>query len=163
MNPKEYGFVLSIDQASNVAGVSLWFSGGLIATTTLLSARPSDPFSRRVQDQVAQLTTFLETHTPPETLIDRVIFEGVRARLVICVVGAFMTCPRIDAKLSEKANFVESSSWKNYARARGATGPFSEIKGVKALTEIGWDMVKHPVVSDDIADSILMYSCWASK
>jgi len=163
MKNKERGYVLSIDQASNVAGVSLWYDGELRATTELLSASPKDPFARRVQGQLHQLTAFLDLHVPAEIMIDTVIFEGVRARIVICVVGAFMCCPRIDSKLVEKANFVESSSWKTWAKERGATGSHKLIKGVKALTEAGWDGDKYPITSDDIADSVLMYMTWRDK
>lgn len=163
MKNKERGFILSIDQASNVAGVSLWYDGELRATTELLSASPKDPFARRVQGQLHQLTVFLDLHVPADIMIDTVIFEGVRARAVICVVGAFMCCPRIDSKLVDRVNFVESSSWKTWAKERGATGPHKLIKGVKALREAGWDFTKYPIESCDIADSILMYLTWRSK
>jgi len=163
MKPKEAGYILSIDQASNIAGVSLWYDGHLRATTTLLSKSEKDPFSKRVQGQLVQLTAFLDCHLPPDLNIDKVIFEGVRMRVVIAVIGAFMCCPRIDAKLVEKANFVESSTWKTWAKARGATGDFRLIKGVKALTEAGWDGAKYPITSDDIADSIMMYFAWRDR
>lgn len=160
MKPKEAGFVLAIDQASNCAGVSLWFCGELRATTTLNSQSPTDPFARRIQTQLEQLTAFLNTELPPDVQIEKVVFEGVRPRLILATVGAFMCCPRISAKLDESRSFVGSSSWKSWAKMRGATGPFKEIKGVKALQETGWDFTKYPIESDDIADSILIYSCW---
>tara|TARA_R110000868_G_scaffold375983_3_gene640690 strand:- start:142 stop:636 length:495 start_codon:yes stop_codon:yes gene_type:complete len=163
VKPKELGYVLSVDQASNCAGVSLWLDGTLQASTTLNSKSASDPFSRRIQFQLEQLNSFIDLHVPADVILDKVIFEGVRSRLVTCVVGAFLCCPRIDAKISEQKNFVESSSWKNWARARGAVGDFKIIKGVKALRECGWDMIKYPVTSDDIADSILMYLCWKDR
>lgn len=160
---KERGFVLAIDQASNAAGVSLWLDGTLTATTVLLSKDKSDPFSRRIQYQLEQLNVFIDAHVPADIILDKVLFEGVRSRLVVCVVGAFLCCPRIDAKISEKGNFVESSSWKNWARARGAQGAFKDIKGVKALRECGWDFNKHPITSDDTADSIFIYLCWRDR
>jgi hypothetical protein len=163
VKPKEQGYVLSIDQASNAAGVSLWLDGALIATTVLTSKSAGDPFSRRIQGQLDQLNEFIDTHVPVDIIITKVIFEGVRSRLVMIVAGAFLTCPRIDAKISEKHNFIESSSWKNYARARGATGTFKDIKGVKALRECGWDFEKYPITSDDVSDSILMYKTWATR
>jgi hypothetical protein len=163
MKPHEAGYVLSVDQASNAAGVSLWLDGSLIATTVLTSKSAGDPFSRRIQGQLDQLNVFIDQYVPADIIITKVIFEGVRSRLVMIVAGAFLTCPRIDAKISEKHNFIESSSWKNYARARGATGTFKDIKGVKALRECGWDFVKYPIVSDDVADSVLMYLTWKTR
>ncbi len=163
MKPKEMGFVLSIDQASNAAGVSLWLDGELQATTVLVSKDKNDPFSRRIQYQLEQLNTFIDLHVPADVVLDKVLFEGVRSRLVNIVIGAFLCCPRIDAKISEKKNFIESSSWKNWARARGAQGPFTEIKGVKSLRECGWDLVKYPVTSDDVADSIFIYMTWRDR
>lgn len=163
MKPKESGYVLSIDQASNAAGVSLWLDGALIATTVLVSKSAGDPFSRRIQGQLDQLNVFIDLHVPADIILEKVIFEGVRSRLVMIVAGAFLTCPRIDAKISEKHNFIESSSWKNWARARGSKGTFKDIKGVKALQECGWDFVKFPVASDDVADSILMYLTWSTR
>lgn len=163
MKPKEFGYVLSVDQASNLAGVSLWHNGELKATTVLKSRSPDDPFSRRLQTQVPQLTAFLDTHVPKEYQIEKVVFEGVRSRLIVAVVGAFLTCPRIHARVSEKANFVESSSWKKWASRNGATGKISEIKGVKALTETGFDCVGKGIVSDDVADAILIYYAWRDR
>lgn len=163
MRPKERGYILSVDQASNVAGVSLWYDGDLVATTELVSVSAKDPFARRVQGQLAQLTAFLDLHLPSGVQIDTAVFEGVRMRVVIAVIGAFLCCPRIDSKLNEKHDFVESSIWKTWAKMRGATGPHKLIKGVKALTEAGWDVVKHPVTSDDIADSILIYCAWRDR
>jgi hypothetical protein len=160
---KERGYVLSVDQASNVAGVSLWYDGTLQATTTLVSKRAGDPFSRRIQYQLEQLNTFIDVHVPADIILDKVIFEGVRSRLVMIVAGAFLTCPRIDAKITESYNFVESSSWKNWARARGAKGDFKSIKGVPALQQCGWDFDKYPITSEDVADSILMYLCWKDR
>ncbi len=158
MKAKEAGYVLVIDQASNAAGVSLWRDGNLVATTVLASKSPTDPFSRRVQHQVPQLTDFLDQHLPAHTLIEKVLFEGVKARLVMIVVGSFLVCPRISAKMHEKFSFVGSGTWKRWARDHGATGPVREIKGKKSLTETGFDTAA--IDSDDICDSILMYFAW---
>lgn len=163
MRPKEAGYILSVDQASNIAGVSLWYNGDLKATTTLVSKSSNDPFSRRIQYQLEQLTAFLDAQLPADTVIEKVIFEGVRSRLVIIVVGAFLCCPRISAKLHDKANFIESMSWKRWAQLRGAQGPMKDIKGVKALREAGWDFDKYPVDSDDIADSLFIYLTWRDR
>lgn len=163
MKAKEAGYVLSIDQASNAAGVSLWLNGQLIATTVLRSKKPTDPFSRRVQFQLEQLTQFLGEHLPAHVNIEKVIFEGVKARLVLIVIGSFLCCPRISAKMHEKASFVYSSSWKQWARNHGATGPVADIKGVKSLAETGFDMETHHIVSEDISDSILMYLSWRDR
>lgn len=160
---KEQGWVLVIDQASNQAGVSLWYNGQLKATTVLESKKASDAFSRRIQHQVPQLTAFLDAHLPKEALVYNVIFEGVRARLVLITVGAFLTCPRLHVKLSPKASFVESASWKKWAQRRGATGPIKDIKGVKALREVGFPVDSYGITSDDVADSILIYLTWRER
>lgn len=158
---KEQGYVLVVDQASNAAGVSLWYNGRLIATTVLESNSAKDPISRRLQDQIPQLDSFLAKHLPDAARITKIVFEGVRARLVLVTVGAFLTCPRIHAKLSPKASFVESTSWKKWAREHGATEErLKDVKGVKALRETGFPVEEHGITSDDVADSVLMYLTW---
>ena len=147
MKPRELGYVLAIDQASNAAGVSLWKDGQLISTTLLVSRSSKDTFAQRIQCQLQQLTDYLNKELPKGVQIEKIVFEGVRSRLVTVVVGAFMCCPRISAGLHNRANFVESVSWKKWAQLRGAKGPFKEIKGVKALIETGWDMEKYPKLS----------------
>lgn len=163
MKSKEAGYVLSIDQASNAAGVSLWLNGNLIATTVLRSRKPTDPFSRRVQYQLEQLTDFLNEHLPPGLDVQKVLFEGVKSRLVLIVIGSFLCCPRIHAKMSESASFIYSSSWKQWAKKNGAAGPTADIKGCRSLAETGFDMVTHHIVSDDISDSVMIYKCWAAR
>ena len=160
---KEQGWVLVIDQASNVAGVSLLLNGELRGTTELRSRASTDTFSRRLQTQLPQLTAFLDAHLPHDASVTKIVFEGVRARLVLITVGAFLCCPRINAKMCQRASFIESTSWKKWAQMRGAVGPLKDIKGVKALRESGWDMVKYPVTSDDIADSLLIYQTWRDR
>ena len=161
---KELGWVLSIDQASNQAGVSLWKSGQLVAVTVLKSRSKNDKMSRRLQDQVPQLTAFLDQHLPENETIKTLLFEGVRARLVLITVGAFLTCPRLNASLSARGNFVESRQWKSWARMHGAhSQPFSEIKGVTALREIRELSEYHWIDQEDIADSVLIYKCWAGR
>ena len=150
---------LAIDQASNSAGCSLWNDKQLIATTVLVSRSPKDTFSKRLQYQVPQLTEFLRG----KPQVDHVLFEGVRARLVLITVGAFLTCPLLDVKLSEKTSFVGSSTWKHWASQRGATGKVKDVKGVKALREIGFPVDYHRITSDDIADSVLQFLAWREK
>lgn len=164
MTPKEQGLVLSIDQASNAAGVSLWQNGELLATMVLKAAKATDPMSARLRQQVEQLTVFLSKHVGDGGMITKILFEGVRARLVMTTVGAFLTCPLINAKVHPTASFVESFAWKKYARDRGATeASFKDIKGVKALRDIGFDVDGFGIESDDEADSVLIYLTWASK
>ncbi len=158
---KEQGYVLCIDQASNAAGVSLWYNGLLKDTTVLRSSSEKDPISQRLQDQLPQLDAFLNVNLPKSARVTKIVFEGVRARLVLVTVGAFLTCPRIHAKLSPKASFVESSSWKKWARRHGALEEkVKDIKGVKALREVGFPVDEFDICSDDVADSILMYLTW---
>lgn len=163
MKDKERGFVLSIDQASNAAGASLWFDGVLQAWTVLNSKSKLDTFSARMQAIVAQLDEWLNIMLTRDQIINQILFEGVRSRLVLCTVGAFCTIPKIQAHVKVPANFIESTSWKVYARDRGATGKLAEIKGVRALREIGFPLDKYPIVSDDVADSCLIYLKWASQ
>lgn len=160
---KELGHVLVLDQASNLAGCSLWHNGNLIAHTVLRSHSATELFSRRVQYQVTQLDDFLDRYLPKHACISSILFEGVRARLVLCTVGAFLTSKRIACKMHQKTSFVESSAWKQYAKKHGATGPFKLIKGMKALREIGFDVDKYGISSEDTADSVLMYLTWREQ
>lgn len=163
MKPAEAGWILSIDQASNTAGVSLWRDGHLKAHTVLRSNASTDSFAKRLQTQVPQLTSFLNAHLPPKIKITKILFEGMKARLVLCTIGAFLTCDRLDTKLHATHSFVESSSWKKWAQSHGATGPFKEIKGVKALRETGYPVDSLGISSDDTADSILIYLTWRAR
>lgn len=157
------GWILSIDQASNAAGVSLWKDGTLVDTTVLVSSSSSHSYSKRVQFQVPQLTAFLARHLKPNENVTKILFEGVRSVLVQMAAGAFMMCPLIDAKLSPSDSFVHTSSWKMYAKQRGATGPLKDIKGIKALLEIGFPVEVLSKQSDDIGDSVLIYLSWVNK
>lgn len=163
MLPKERGWTLSIDQASNAAGVVLWYDGRLVAHTCLHSNKSSDNISVRLRTIVEGLTAFLGTHISPEDRICRVLFEGVKSNIVLLTVGAFLTCPRIYAKISPKDSFVYSSSWKKWAQKRGALGPLKEIKGVRALREIGFPVDEYRIMSDDTADAILIYLTWRER
>lgn len=160
MKPKEQGYVLSIDQASKIAGVSLWYSGDLLATTEL-KVSGTEKYSIRVQQQAKQLEAFLDLWVPLPFDIEKIVFENVRMKLVVITAGAFLTCPRIKARIHESESFIPSMSWKKWAKDRGATGPFKDIKGVKALYESGWTGVD--ITSDDIADSCLIYMTWRDK
>lgn len=163
MKTKEQGFVLSIDQASNNAGASLWYNGELKHWVLLSANSPKDPYSLRLQTQAEALDVWLHSVLPDGTVIKQILFEGVRRRLVLCTVGAFCISPKIQAVVHDKKNFVESTSWKKYAQLRGATGLLGEVKGVKALREIGFPLDRYPITSDDIADSILIYLTWKER
>lgn len=164
MKPKEQGYVLSIDQASNAAGVTLWHNGNLASWVLLSSENERDPFPKRMAAMVEQLQQWLDIVLIDGQQIDTVLFEGVRLRLVTCTVGAFCSPTQLrNCHVKEKSSFIESSSWKSYARKQGATGAVKDIKGVKALSEIGFPLDQYPIKSDDIADSVLIYLTWASK
>lgn len=155
---------LSVDQASNQAGVSLWSpTSDLLACTVLQSESPKDPFSKRVTDQVEQLNTFLEEHLADGEEITHVLFEGVRSRLVLVTVGAYMTCPYLMAGLSPQHSFVESRTWKAWAKRHGAKAFISEIKGIQSLLETGFNMPPGMPLTEDIADSIMMYLAWKER
>lgn len=161
--PKELGYIVSIDQASNAAGVSLWKDGHFMGAEVLTSNSPADSLGKRLSAQVSKLETFLHDLLPSGAEVKVVLFEGVRSRLVLTTVGAFVTCSFLrGCKIHPRHSFIESASWKNWARKHGATAErTADIKGVKALEDIGWN--EQRIMSDDIADSILMYLCWRDK
>lgn len=152
-------YVLSIDPASNLCGVSLWKNGSYYTSTVLKSRNSRDPFSIRMQTICTDLATFLDLHIKDEK-IETVVSESVRSRLVSLCLGSIIVSPYIVANIKPNETFIVPSQWKAYCKRHGATGPTKDIKGVKALIEIGWDMKKHPVMSQDEADSILIYLTW---
>lgn len=158
---KESGWVLSVDPASNKCGVSLWKNGIYIDSCLLSSISSSDPISRRMQDILLQFEIFLAGNMAAGDEINTIVTEGVRSRIVGVCIGSFLVCKTIQANLYSKGSFVEPQQWKKWAKMRGASGDV--IKGVKALSEAGWDMKKFPVESDDVADSILIYLCWRDR
>lgn len=162
---KERGYILAVDQATNTAGVTLWKNGRVQAGAVISSLGKSIPFSKRMQNQLVQLNEFMDEHLPFDKELSNIIFEGVRSRLVLVVVGAFCTCPTITVDVSAKKNFVETPSWKSWARKHGALEPvFGKIKGVKALTETGFfSTTNFRTDSDDVADSILIYLTWRDR
>lgn len=162
MIAKERGWVLSIDEASNVAGAALWYDGALVASSPLRGGKPTDPISRRLRAIVGELNAFLEPHLRGD-LVKQVIFEGVQARMVMLTVGAFLTSPFIDARLSPTKDFVQSSSWKHWASKRGAKGPTKDIKGVRSLREVGFDVDGYGITSDDVADAVFLFCVWREK
>lgn len=158
--PKEQDYVLSIDQASNAAGVSLWRNGQRLATATLRSAKSSDPFGKRLATQMRALEAWLDQLRIEK--IQHVVFEGVRSRLVLVTVGAFCAARQLQScRLHPKHSFVESTSWKRWAQKRGARGPLKDIKGVQALIDIGYPV--EGINTDDEADSILQYLTWRDR
>lgn len=152
-------FVLSIDQASNCAGVSLWGhdeQDTLIAFTELLSNSSKDPLPVRLVTQREQLRAFLQFYS--EYPVDHVVCESVKSKMVMVVIGALLAIPEIKCKVTP-ADWVPSLSWKKWARDRGASGPFHDIKGMKALRECTYGET-YLFDSDDIADSVLIYKTW---
>ncbi len=163
---KEAGFVLSIDQASNIAGISLWKDGLFIRGTELKSANKKDSFGARLVKQIDDLDVFLDQILDPNEEIKVVLFEGVRSRLVLCTVGAFCCSKWLqNCKVNPRHNFIESSRWKRYCKARGVERDpeVDTIKGLHALRQLGWDFDSYPIESNDIADSVIMYKAWAES
>lgn len=165
LSNKEQGYILCVDQATNTAGITLWLNGEVIAGTALEATSKNDPFSVKMRSHLVQLTDFLNANLPSEISLNRILFEGVRSRLCMVVVGAYCACPRITAKLHPTATFIETPQWKSWARKHGALEPeFGKIKGVKALTETGFfNTTNFRTDSDDIADSILIYLTWRDR
>lgn len=158
MNAHLLGYTLFIDQASNAAGVALTLDGELLGTETIRSLRSTDVISARLQHQIPLLTDFINKYVPRHRDINRVVFEGVRARLVLISVGAFLMCPRIKARLSPTDSFVETGSWKNWAKKQGATGKTKDIKGLRSLREIRPELFnRYKIKTDDEADSVMMW------
>ena len=152
--------ILSIDQASNKAGCSLWSKAGqLHATAALTYGNPADPYSRRLQGLAKQLESWLLT----QPTVTQIIFETTKPKLVLASVGAFLTAPSLNVKLHETASFVSPSTWKKWAQLHGATGAFKLIKGVKALRETGFDVDGYGIDSEDVADSVLIYLAWRER
>lgn len=159
---KGEGYVLSVDQASNAAGVSLWLNQHLVAHTVLKSKSSKDSFSRRVQAQAKDLCCFLDAHLPQGEVIKTVLFEGVRSRVVLTVIGSILVNERIDSVLNA-STMISPSSWKKWAQTMGATGPLKDIKGVPALRQVKFDVDGHGITSEDVSDSILIFLCWLNK
>lgn len=161
---REYlrGWILSVDPASNTCGVSLWRDGLFIAGEDLKSGSPKDPLSRRLRDVRDGLERFLDKHAPG-VIIDNVVCEGVRSRIVELCIGGLITARNVEARLHPKNSFVESPSWKRWAQLRGAKGPLKDIKGLKALVEIQWPFEKYPIHSDDVADSVMIFLAWRDR
>ncbi len=157
---KELGYVLSIDPGSNALGLALWHDGNFIASTVCQSTNARQSYSRRIQTILPQIQGFLTKYVGNET-ITCCVSEGVRSRLVQVALGAVLSDSHIDATLSPTGSFVESSSWKSWAKKHGATGPLKDIKGIKALKETGWNAVEG--MSDDEADAILIYQTWRDR
>lgn len=158
---KGSGYALSVDPASNLCGVSLWKDGTLIDTAVLASNNNRDLFSVRLQTIAFQLEQFLAKHLKEDEKVTTVVCEGVRSVLVQICIGALLGVRQIHAPISSSKSFVYATSWKKYAKDRGATGPLKDIKGVKALYEMGW--TGQEVTSDDVADSILLYLTWRDR
>lgn len=158
---------MCIDPASNQCGITLWEYSSeeyrLVASRTLNSLSSKQPFSQRLLTIRSQLDSFLEENGfSEENPITFVVCEGVRSRLVQLSLGAFLALPAVCVRLHPKHNFVEATSWKALARSRGASGPLKDIKGKKALKEIGWSS-DIEISSDDEADSVLIFLTWEAR
>ena len=157
---KEKGWILSIDQASIKAGVSLWKDGELIAFTDLNGGGKKVPMSKRLHKQRVELDTFLEQHC--KGTVSTVLFEDVKGKFVQMICGAYLTAGKICCKIG-KDHLVHTRTWKSWAQRQGALGPVRDIKGVRALREIGWDFSRWAVESDDVADSLMIYMAWRCR
>lgn len=161
---KDPGYILFIDQASNAAGVALVKDGELMATETICSTRSSDVISQRLQDQIPRLSDFLNKYVPYGEFVRNVVFEGVRSRIVLISVGAFLMCPRLKCRISPKDNFVETRTWKAWAKRQGATGPTKDVKGMRSLREVRPELFERfRIKTDDEADAVLMMYAWMER
>lgn len=159
---KGEGYVLSVDQASNSGGVSLWHNRELVGHTVLKSKHSKDSFSRRVQAQAKDLRDFLDVYLPQGETITTVLFESVKSRIIMAVIGSVLVNERIDSTLTP-ATMIPSMSWKKWAQSMGAVGPLKDIKGVPALRQVKFDVDGYGITSEDVADSALIYLTWLNK
>ncbi len=152
------GDVLSLDPGTAVSGVSLWRDGNLIATAALTSPDGyNSTVSGRLKGMVSQLEQFLVSH---DANVHIVICENPPHTLLKAVIGAMLIATRVDSMFSD-SHTVAVMSWKAWARARGAGGPFKDIKGVKALKATGFKVPQG--IGDDEADSILVYLAYRDR
>lgn len=152
------GDVLSLDPGTAVSGVSLWRDGSLVATAALKSPNGyTSTVSGRLKGIVHQLNLLLDAH---DAKVHIVICENPPHTLLKAVIGAMLVSPRVDSMFSD-AHTVAVMSWKAWARARGAGGPFKDIKGVKALKATGFPVPQG--IGDDEADSILVYLAYRDR
>jgi hypothetical protein len=158
---KGEGYVLSVDQASNAAGVSLWLNRSLVGHAVLKSKSSKDSFSRRIQAQAKDLKAFLDAYLPAGEVIRVVLFESVKSRIIMAVIGSVLVHDRIDATLTA-ATMIPSMRWKKWAQGMGATGPLKDIKGVPALREVKFDVDGHGITSEDVSDSVLIFLTWVN-
>lgn len=160
---------MCIDPASNECGVTLWYLNPekaqyeILASKTLSSLSSKQPYSQRLLTIRNQLGSFLEENGfSEESPISFVVCEGVRSRLVQVSLGAFLALSSICVRLHPQHSFIEATSWKAFARSKGATGPLKDIKGLKALEEIGWKSDVE-IKTDDEADSVLIFLTWETR
>ena len=154
----QVGDVLSLDPGTAVSGVALWRDGSLVATSALKSPNGyTATVSERLKEIVGQLDTFLTAH---DAWVQIVICENPPHTLLKAVIGAVLVSPRVNSMFSD-GHTVAVMTWKSWARAHGAGGPFKDIKGVKALKATGFPVP--PGIGDDEADSILVYLAYRDR
>lgn len=148
--------ILSIDPASRKAGISVWSGDTLIAAHALESKLPT--WTERAHEMAGQLYSVTHTYTIEQCVIELV--PKIAEPSVQIIAGALISQPHFKFDI-RRAQFVSPSSWKAYVRRKDPS--VKDPKGVKALEAIKWDFAKHPVESDDVADSILIYLAWSGK
>lgn len=154
-------YTLSVDPASRLCGVSLYRNKEYIASISLESNLKT--WSKRTADMRAQLQKFVSEHLPKGETITRAVMELVPK---ICepsiqmAGGAILSDPLYNFDISRKY-LVSPSTWKAYAKRKGSKE--KDPKGVSALRAIGFPVDKFKIISDDVADSILIFLAWAEK
>lgn len=151
---KDGRLTLSVDSGSNHMGLSLWDGIEFLRSGTVHAGKPTDPYSKRMKDIRAGFNAWLAEDGP----ITTVVSENIRLQLITIPLGIVFLHASTVAPF-KTCHAISPSSWKKWAQLHGATGKFKDIKGLKALSEVGWP---HPCHSDDEADSILIALCYFS-
>lgn len=150
------GDVLSLDPGTNLCGVALWRNGRLVASRVLKSYNTLDNVSDRLRAIADQLNDFLNLY---EAHVTCIITENPPDTLLRAAIGIILISPRVHTYFSDRFT-LGVMEWKKWAANNGATGPFKDIKGVRALGETGFAPLPE---TDDEADAIMVYLAYRDK
>ena len=159
---KQQGYVLSVDPATISCGVSLWRDGQFVASRKLCGGSLKLPLSVRMRRLFDDYEQFLVDMDVDVGEIHTIVTENVRSKFLLVTIGLFFVPFAVKAPL-KNSHFIVPGTWKKWAQGMGALGPAKDIKGLKALREIGWDFDANPVGTEDEADSVFIYKAWAAK
>lgn len=154
-------YTASIDPASRLCGASLFDGLTLIGGQCLTSSQKT--WSARAAEMRAQMKEFVLATLPKGTTVTRATIELVPKIVepsIQLIAGAILADPIFDLNITRK-QFVSPSSWKAWARRHGALD--KDPKGVVSLRQTGFPVEQYQIVSDDVADSIMIFLAWNEK